>query len=389
MNPYLPFEHELAELKDKDLYRSLKSLTMASDNPTHMKWQGKELVLFCSNDYLGLSRDVRVIRALQEAAATYGAGSGASRLISGTTEWHTRLEDEITRFKNKESALLFSSGFLANVGIITAVTDKASLIIIDKLNHASIVDAAHLSRGDLRVYPHKDMRKLEALLKTAKGYSRVLIVSDSVFSMDGDCAPLCELVELKKKYGALLMIDEAHATGVFGARGSGLAEALECEADIDFLMGTLSKGVGILGGYCAMNKVFSDYMINKSRAFIYTTSLPAHICAAACEAIRIIESERKLRDKLWQTIVQVRGELQRQGFDTGKSESPIIPVIVGSEAHALAMSKALFDEGFYIPAVRYPTVPKGKARLRITLSCAHREEDILRLLNVFKKIKKC
>jgi len=382
MNQLVFFEKELEALQGKDLYRSLRSLEVASDNPTHMRWKNEEYVLFCSNDYLGLSRDESVVAKLQEVAAEYGVGSGASRLISGTTEWHTRLEERIARFKKKDRALVFSSGFLANLGIITAVTDKDSLIVLDKRDHASIIDAARLSEAQLRVYPHKNMRKLESLLQKRDEYNRVLIVTDSVFSMDGDCAPLAEIVALKKKYGALLMIDEAHATGVFGERGGGLAEAYACEDAVDFLMGTLSKGMGVLGGYCAMNATFAEYIINKSRPFIYTTSLPACLCAAAWQSFNVLEDDDSRRTRLWGYVDTVREALQSYGYEIGESSSPIIPMIVGSEARAMDLSGHLLREKIYVPAVRFPTVPKGKARLRITLSSAHAEEDVNRLLAV-------
>ncbi|MBU1862443.1 MAG: 8-amino-7-oxononanoate synthase [Candidatus Omnitrophica bacterium] len=381
------FESELRNLQNGGLYRSLNVLSPLPETSTRVQWNGQKYTLFCSNDYLGLSRHPRLIKAVKDTVKKYGVGTGASRLISGTTDWHEKLERKLASFKKKESALVFSSGFLANLGIITSLTDKNSLIIIDKRNHASIIDACRLSQATLRVYPHKRLEKLETLLRKSKEYNRTLIITDSVFSMDGDLAPLSEIVRLKEKYGALLMIDEAHATGVFGPRGSGLAEELELEEKIDIIMGTLSKAIGSLGGYVAASRAIIDYVKNKGRPFIYTTSLPAILCAASFEAIQIIEEEWPLREQLWNTTHLVKKSIAAMGFDVGESVSPIIPIVVGEANRAVKMAQYLFDQKIYVPAVRPPTVPSGSARLRITVSAAHTETEVKQLLSVLEKFK--
>jgi len=380
MNTVTIFEESLSQARENNMYRSLNVLSPSSGTATHRQWNGNEYILFCSNDYLGLSAHPRVVQAAQCALEKYGVGSGASRLISGTTDWHHRLEEKIAHFKNKEAALVFSSGYHANVGIITALADKNTLLVIDKLSHASIIDACKLSEATLRIYPHNNMKKLEALLQHASDYERTLIVTDSVFSMDGDCALLKKIIALKEQYGAMLMIDEAHATGVFGERGSGLAEALGCEDQVDIIMGTLSKAVGGLGGYCATSRVIVDYLINKSRSFIYTTSLPAVLCAAAYEAITIIEEGKQLREQLWKNTEEIKKAIEKRGYRIGQTATPIIPIIIGDTDKTLSLAQKLFDQHIYIPAVRPPTVPKGEARLRLTVSAAHTATDVEQLL---------
>lgn len=383
------FEKQLDELKANSLYRTLNVLDPLPESSTHVDWEGQEYTLFCSNDYLGLSHHPRLIRIVRDTIERYGVGSGASRLISGTTSWHTRLEEKIASFKKKDAALVFSSGFLANLGIITALTDKDSLIIIDKRNHASIIDACKLSEAPLRIYPHKNIKKLETLLAHADEYNRTLIITDSVFSMDGDLAPLEELVALKERYGALLMIDEAHATGVFGECGGGLAEEAKLEEKVDIIMGTLSKATGSLGGYCAASGDIINYLKNKSRSFIYTTSLPAALCAAAYEALCIIEEDHHLRHRLWENTTCVKQNIHDMGFNIGDSASPIIPIILGDSEKALCLARFLFDHNLYVPAIRPPTVPKGSARLRLTVSAAHTMDDINHLVRVLKESREC
>ncbi len=380
------FQRQLDELRENYLYRTLNILDYLPGSSTHVKLHDKEYILYCSNDYLGLSHHPRIISVVRDVVDEYGLGSGASRLISGSTSWHKRLEEKIASFKRKEEALIFSSGYLANLGIITALTDKDSLLIVDKLDHASVIDACKLSEATLRVFPHKNMSKLETILSHSHKYNRTLIVTDSVFSMDGDFAPLGELVKLKEKFGAMLMIDEAHAMGVIGRRGSGLAEALGLEERIDIIMGTLSKATGSLGGYCAASPDIINYLKNKSRPFIYTTSLPPSLCAASYEALLIIEGESGLRDRLWENTNFLKKNIREIGFDTGESESPIVPIILGTSDKALKAAQYLFDSNIYIPAVRPPTVPKGKARLRLTVSAVHTDDDLKYLLSILKKM---
>ncbi len=366
---------ELDSLKSTHLYRELRTLTDVRG--IYAKWEGRGVTLFCSNDYLGLSVDLRVIQAFQDGAREFGVGAGASRLISGTSQAAANLEERIARFKQKESALVFSTGYLANLGVVSALCGRDDLVIADKLNHASIIDACKLSGAALRIYPHKDMNYLEKILKQSERFQKKLIITDSVFSMDGDLAPLPELVELKNRYGACLMIDEAHGTGVFGKSSRGVAEHFGVEDEIDISMGTLSKAIGVLGGFVAGSKELVNYLVNKSRPFIFSTALPPAICCAAEKAIHIIESNSSLREKLWENINQMKERIEKIGSRPEiQGLSPIIPVLIGSEEKALELSKKLLNRGFFVPAVRYPAVPKGKARLRITVSALHDKTTI-------------
>jgi glycine C-acetyltransferase/8-amino-7-oxononanoate synthase len=361
-------ERELDTVKQEHLFRSLRVMGPAGD-----------LLVFADNDYLGLAQHPRVVRALIYSAEKFGAGAAASRLISGTSELHDLLERRIAEFKNKEAALIFGSGYLANLGAIGALAGEKDLIVIDKLCHASIIDGCRLSGATLRVYPHRNVDKLKSILEGGGSFRRKLIVTDSVFSMDGDLAPLRELVAVKKKYAAQLMIDEAHGTGVFGNHGRGVAEYLGVEDEIDVSMGTLSKAVGLMGGFVAGSSVLIDYLINFSRPFIFSTAMPPAIAGAAIESLCEIEQEPELRQRLWQNVLRVRQGLAGLGYSVGASESPIIPILIGDEKKALRMSKFLLAKKIYIPAIRYPAVGKGKARLRLTVSSRHVPADLERL----------
>lgn len=375
-------QKELEELQAGNLYRKLRVLE--DTKGMHAFFEGRKILLFCSNDYLGLSRHPRVVRAAQKALKAYGVGAGAARLISGTTHFHAALEKKIARFKRKESALVFGSGFLANLGILTSFAGERDVIIMDKLCHASLVDGARLSKAELRVYPHKNYEKCEELLRQYPG-QRKLLVTESVFSMDGDLADLTKLVQLKRRHKAFLVVDDAHGTGVLGVRGHGATEG--CSSEIDIIMGTLSKALGGLGGFVAADKVLMDHLINFARPFIFATALPPSLCEAAREAFCIIEEEPFLKKKLWDNIQKVHTGLVGLGFTAGKPESAILPVVMGNEKKALNASRYLLKKGLFIPAVRFPTVPKGKARLRVTLSAAHTAKDIEKLLDVFGSFK--
>ncbi|HOW58783.1 MAG TPA: 8-amino-7-oxononanoate synthase [Candidatus Omnitrophota bacterium] len=376
---------ELEELKQRNLYRELRVLE--NHQGTKAYFQGRELLLFCSNDYLGLSRHSRVVQASQKALKQYGIGAGAARLISGSTEAHKRLEQKIACLKQKESALVFATGFLANLGILTAFAGEGDVIIMDKLCHASLIDGARLSKSELRVFPHKNYRKCEELLQKSKDARRRILVSETVFSMDGDLADLRELIRLKEKYDAFFMVDDAHGTGVLGPYGRGATENKKIAGKIDIIMGTLSKAIGGLGGFVAADKALVHYLINFARPFIFTTALPPVLCEAAYAAFCVIEEEPAIRKKLWQNIQAIHKGLTKLDFSIAKPESAILPVLFGNERKAIAAFEALLKQGIFIPAVRYPTVPKGKARLRITVSAAHTQKDIAKLLLAFKKLK--
>jgi 8-amino-7-oxononanoate synthase len=380
------FSQELKSLKEKNLYRRLRVLE--DPKGTHASFEGQELLLFCGNDYLGLSQHPRVIQAAQKALKTYGVGAGAARLISGTSKAHAALEKKLAQIKGKESALVFASGFLANLGILTAFAGEQDVIIMDKLCHASLVDGARLSKAELRIFPHKNYKKCEELLRGSQGARRRILVTETVFSMDGDLADLKELVRLKKKYGALLVVDDAHGTGVLGAHGRGATEEGDLSKKIDIIMGTLSKALGGLGGFVAADKIMTDILVNFARPFIFATALPPVLCEAAREALCLIEEEPSLRKRLWDNIQQVHQRLAGLGLSIGKPESAILPVMVGDEGEAVEVFEKLLAQGVFIPAVRYPTVPKGKARLRVTVSAAHTRQDIARLTAAFAKVLK-
>ncbi|HNV86440.1 MAG TPA: 8-amino-7-oxononanoate synthase [Candidatus Omnitrophota bacterium] len=368
---------ELEEAREGNLYRSLR-----------VAGSGSGLLNFSDNDYLGLAHDPRIVQAFELASHQYGVGAGASRLISGTSLLHEQLEKGIAEFKKTERALVFGSGYLANLGAVSALVSEKDLIVIDKLNHASIIDAARLSGATLRAYPHKNLSRLEAILRKSKDFRRRLIITDSVFSMDGDLAPLRELAEIKNAHDAILMVDEAHGIGVFGKSGRGVGEYLDVEDEIDISMGTLSKAVGAMGGFVAGPRELIEYLVNFSRPFIFATALPPPVMAACLESFHIIESAPKLRMRLWGNVREVKQVLLELGFKLGETVSPILPVLTGDEKKALELSRALSDEGIFVPAIRYPTVGKGKARLRLTVSARHTEPDLQRLFTALRRVRK-
>lgn len=364
---------ELDELKEKNLYRKLR--VVEELRGTEAVVDGRRVTLFCANDYLGLSRHPEVVQTAKQALDQWGVGAGSARLIAGTSRPCAELEERIARFEGKERALVFSSGYLANVGTISALAGPEDIVILDKLCHASLVDAAKLSEATIRVYPHKNLDYLEKLLKKLRA-RRIWIVTDSIFSMDGDFAPLRELAGLKNRYGAYLVIDEAHGTGVFGKNGRGLAEYLKVTDEIDVHIGTLSKAVGTLGGFVTAKRHLIDYLVNRARTFIFATALPPAVCAAAGKAFDLIETHPELRARLFQNVKRLRQGLRQAGLPVLEGESPIIPVLFGDEKKTLEAAQSLFEKGFLVPAVRTPTVPKGKARLRITVSALHTDAVI-------------
>ena len=359
------FEEELALLRASHSHRSLRFLSDPKGKYAFL--DGREILLFCGNDYLGLAHHPRLIRAFKQAAELYGVGAGAARLISGTTDLHTRLEKEIADFKKKEKALLFTAGYLANIGVVSALANEKDVIVMDKLCHASLIDGARLSGAAIRVFPHKNYRRCFEILEKSKNYRRRVLVSDTVFSMDGDCADLNELARLKKKYECLLILDDAHGTGVLGAGGRGAVEEAGLENEVDVIVGTLSKSLGCLGGFAATSKTIWEYLINHARPFIFATALPPAVCAAASQALRLIREEPGLRADLARNVQKMTRGLFEAGLLQEKISSPIFPILIGSEEDALAVSDRLRDQGFLAPAIRPPSVPKGKARLRVTL----------------------
>jgi len=364
----------LTDLEANDLYRRLMCVDSAQG--ASVKVSGKEYLLLSSNNYLGLAANDRVVNAAKESLDKYGFGSGASRLVSGTMSPHAALEQVIADYKGTEAAILFNSGYGANIGLISALTDKNDIIFSDKLNHASIVDAAIMSHATVKRYPHKDMAALERFLKEAAGYANRIIVTDGVFSMDGDIAPLHDIVALAKKYDATVIVDDAHATGVLGESGKGTLAHLGINSGNIIQMGTLSKALGCFGAFVACKRDFVEYLINKSRSFIYTTALPPSTASAAIEAIRIARADDTLRERLFENVAYLRDKMINAGFNILNSETHIIPLIVGDAKEAVDMSRYLFERGIFIQAIRPPTVPKGMSRLRITPTALHTKEQL-------------
>ncbi len=343
---------------------------------------------FSSNDYLGLATHPALREAAEKALRDFGSGSGASRLICGSLAPHEELEAALATFKGAEAALVFSTGYATALGTIPALVGTGDVVVLDKLVHASIVDAARLSGAKLRVFSHNDLNELEEILRwcdSARKEARVLIITESVFSMDGDFAPLAEIVALKEKYGAWLMIDEAHATGLFGKHRRGLAEQSGVSGQVEIQMGTLGKALGVAGGFIVGSRVLREYLINKARSFIFSTAPPPATSASAKAALEVVSSSEgaSLLDKLRQNLR--RFHLGTNGTPVGK-DSPIVPLIVGAEAEALALAQRLWEAGIFVPAIRYPTVARGKARLRFTFSSAHSEADVEKLTETLRRL---
>jgi 8-amino-7-oxononanoate synthase len=342
---------------------------------------GRELVNFASNDYLNLSHDSRIIAAAQAALGDSGAGAAASALICGRTPWHVALEERLARFERQPAAILFPTGFAANAGTICALAGGQDSIFSDRLNHASLIDGCRLSGARLRIYRHDDLAGLEAELQKASAHGRRLIVTDSVFSMDGDLAPLPELCTLAERFEAMLVVDEAHATGVFGAGGRGVAELQNVEDRVTVRVGTLSKAVGTLGGFVAGSWSLVEWLWNRARPQMFSTALPPAVCAAAGEAIRIIADEPERRARLLDLAAKFRAGLAAHSIATvAGAIAPIVPVILETPERAMQVARRLEENGFLVGAIRPPTVPQGTSRLRITLSSGHKPEDVERLI---------
>jgi 8-amino-7-oxononanoate synthase len=370
---------ELASLEARSLRRRLQVLEEVLPGG-RVRLAGRVLVNLSSNDYLGLAQDPRLIAAAQDAAARWGAGAGASRLVTGHLALHAAVEDRLAAFKGTQAAVIFSTGYMANLGVIAALTGPGDAVFGDKLNHASIYDGIKLSGATLHRFPHRDLNRLEGLLRQHQDARRRLIITDSVFSVDGDLAPLAELAALKERFGAALMIDEAHATGVLGERGAGLAEALGLTGRIEVHLGTFSKALGSLGGYVAGDRRLIDYLYNRSRSLIYSTALAPPVLGAIEAALAIVVQEPERRRYLQEESEKFRRGLSQAGLDILGSETQIIPVLVGDNGRTLEFAARLRQQGLMAVALRPPTVPPGKARVRFSLSAAHSREDLARAL---------
>jgi 8-amino-7-oxononanoate synthase len=378
---------QIKGIKSKNQHRILTQIN--SGMGPEIIIDGKRFIQFASNNYLGLTMNKKVINSSKKILERYGTGTGGSRLVTGTSNLHYELEKKIADFKNTKSSLVFSSGYLANIGTISAIMSSKDIIFSDELNHASLIDGARISKAQIVIYKHCDMKDLEKKLKSVSRKNiRKMILTDSVFSMDGDIAPLDEIVFLSAKYDCITMIDEAHATGVLGKKGSGASEMFGVEKKIDICMGTLSKAVGSVGGYIAGSKKLIDFLKNKARTFIFDTSLPAPALKASMDAIDIIQNSDGPRKNLQKNILNLTEFLVKEKFNFYKNDTPIIPIIFGSELKTLKFSKMIKESGIYIPAVRPPSVPKGLSRIRITLMANHSQKHMEKLKRVLKKIKK-
>ena len=374
----------LLDLRAGSLYRHLTAIGSAAG--PRVRVGGREVLQFASNNYLGLANDPRVCEAARCAIDRWGWGAGASRLVAGHTDAHAALEADLAAFKHAEAALVFPTGYLTNLGVISALVGRGDTVVSDRGNHASITDAVRLSGAGLARYAHADAAAASgALAKHAGRPGRRMIVTDTVFSMAGDLAPLAVLADLARQSGAMLVLDEAHATGILGPTGAGLAEAVDAESPgtsdaVTAGVGTLSKALGGIGGFVTGSREVCDLLINRARPFIYTTALPAAACEAAREALRIVREEPARRRRVLDLAAYLRRRLREEGFDTGASATPIVPVMVGDPARALAMAGQLLERGIFCPAIRPPTVPPGTSRLRVSLTAEHTEEDVERLV---------
>ena len=376
------FDRELQDLERRHLRRRLR--LVASEPGTVVQIEGRSVILMASNNYLGLANHPKLKDVAIQATAQFGVGSGASRLISGNLAPHSALEEGLAQFKGTESALLFSSGYLANLGLIPALAKPGSLIVADRLCHASLIDGCRLSGADLRVFRHNDLDHLGGLLARRRARRSTLIVTEGVFSMDGDVAPLPDLLDVAERYEAQVLVDDAHGTGVMGDHGRGTLEFFHVEGRLPFHMGTLGKALGTSGAYVVGPHSLIQFLMNTARPFVYSTAPPPATAAAALGALKIVEAEPERRARLWTNRHRLHAELQGLGFRLSETVSPIIPVLVGEPDKALALARCLFESGVFAPAVRPPTVPKGTSRVRITVTSEHTQEQLDRVVAAFR-----
>ena len=378
-------QEELERLRREGLFRKLRHVE-GEQGPT-LILDGQEVLNFSSNNYLGLANHLALREAAKNAVDRYGCGSGASRLISGNMALHEALEAKIAALKGTEAALVFNSGYQANIGILTALVGEGDIIFSDSLNHASIIDGCRLARAKTVVYPHRDIDQLEDELKRAPTKSRKLIVTETLFSMDGDEAPLAEIVDLGDRYGAMVMVDEAHATGVFGPNGAGVVAKLGLGKHVLVQMGTLGKALGGFGAYVAGSRALRELLINCCRSFIFTTSLPPSVMAMSIAAIELLYEEPERRLALWHNCRAMREGLKKLGFPLGESQSQIQPLIIGDAQKCMVFSERLLEKGIFAQGIRPPTVPPGTSRLRITLMATHTHEHLHRALRAFQEVR--
>lgn len=388
-SPSDPLEWIAAELEilERASLRRIRRVRSSPQGP-EIILDGRRVVNFGSNDYLGLANDPRVIEGVRKSLEREGWGSGASSLVCGRSQAHAELEEALAEFEGCESALLFPTGFSANCGTIAALVGPGDAVYSDRKNHASLLDGCKLSRADFRVYPHADVDTLDRLLAKPHRYRRRLVVTDSLFSMDGDLAPLRELVEVCERHGAMLMIDEAHATGVFGSRGRGVAELEEVEERIPIRVGTLSKALGSVGGFVVGRRTLTEWLVHKGRPYMFSTALPGVAARAALAALEVVKGEPERRRILLRRAEWFRQQLRAEGWNVGRSVSQIVPIIVKAPEKALAISDWLLQRGFFVPAIRPPAVLEGESCLRISLSFHHGEETLMALVQALREARR-
>ena len=377
---------ELDELRQADLFRIPRRVEEIEGG--RIRVGGRWLIHLASNGYLGLALHPRVIAAAKEAIDRFGAGAASARLIAGGFSLHEELEEDLAQFKQAEGCLLFPTGYMANLGIITALTGPGDLVIGDRLNHASLVDACRASGAAFRIYPHADAGRLEEVLRQRRSrYRRMLVATEGVFSMDGDLAPLPQIAEAARRHEAWLLVDDAHATGFFGASGRGSLEHFGVPAEGILQMGTLSKGLGSLGGFIAGPRAVMDLIRNKARTFLFTTSLPPSCVAAAREALRVIQEEPVWRHRLWENVRRWISGLDELRYELMSRQSPIVPVRIGANRETMQLARTLEEAGVYAPGIRPPTVPEGSARIRTSITALHTEKDLKLALDAFRAVR--
>lgn len=379
-------EEEMAALRESNLYVHIR--TISSPQGAWIEVDGRRVLNFCSNNYLGLANHPRMKQAAKEAVDRYGVGPAAVRTIAGTLDLHLELERRIAAFKGVEAAITFQSGFNANLATIPALVGEGDVIFSDELNHASIIDGSRLSRAKIVRYPHNDPEGLEEAIRKEQPFRRGLIVTDGVFSMDGDIAPLPAIVEIAERWGLLLMVDDAHGEGVLGRGGRGIVDHFGLHGRVDIEVGTMSKAFGVVGGYVAGRRQIVEWLRQRGRPFLFSSAMTAADTAACLAALDLLEESTELVDRLWENTRFFKEEMRRLGFDLGRSETPITPVMLYEASTAQEFSHRLFEEGVFAMAIAYPTVPKGKARIRVMLSATHSRDDLQFGLSAFEKVGK-
>jgi glycine C-acetyltransferase len=377
---------ELDALRDKGIFN--RPRVLETEQKATVTIDGHEVITLSSNNYLGLTVHPRLREAAIKAIEKYGVGSGSVRTIAGTMTLHNELEEKLARFKHTEASLTFQSGYATNLGVIAAIMQEDDMIISDELNHASIIDGIRLCKSPRKIYPHKDMAGLRHVLEESRGANKVMVVSDGVFSMDGDIAPLSGIVDLAEEFGAFVMVDDAHSSGVLGKNGRGSVNHFGLDGRVALQIGTLSKGIGALGGYGACSQDMRDFLLQRARPVLFSTSHPPSVVATCIAAIEILEEDNSLVERLWENTAFFKRGLQQLGFNTGNSETPITPVIVGEGALAMLFSKRLFEEGVFAQGIVFPTVPADKCRVRTIVSAIHTNEELSRALGIFERVGK-